>query len=88
MSQYDVHTRKEIANPFKIDFHIRHLDDILEVRVGLNDRLEDLFGDTGDETFQILRVDVRTLVRVSDPPLQCDRATQHTIMVNVFPLPV
>lgn len=64
----EVHTRKEVANPFKIDLHIRHLDDILEVGVGLDDRLEDLFGDTGNKTFQFWRVDVRALVCVSNAP--------------------
>ena len=64
----EVHTRKEVANPFKIDLHIRHLDDILEVGVGLDDRLEDLFGDTGNETFEFRRVDVRALVHVSYAP--------------------
>ena len=43
-------TRKEIANPLEVDFHVGNFDKIFQVRVTFNDRLKYLLGDARDNT--------------------------------------
>ena len=54
-------TRKEIANPLEVDFHVRHLDEVLEARVRVDDGREDLFCNPRDNATQVIIVNVRTL---------------------------
>jgi hypothetical protein len=54
-------TRKQISNSLQINLHIRYFDEILEMRVTLHDGLEYLLCYPGDNTFQLVRIDVCAL---------------------------
>jgi hypothetical protein len=56
-------TGEEIADALEVDLHVRHLHEILEVGLGLDDRLEYLLCDSRDNTLELLRVNVCTLRR-------------------------
>ena len=57
------------------------------MRVGLYDRLEYLFCYPGYKTFEFWRIYVGALER-SEHVLLLVQERRHTIIVNVFPLPV
>ena len=59
-------TLEKIADAFKVDLHVGDLDKVLEMCVRLDDGLEDLLGDTWDDTSQVRRVDVGTLHNVGE----------------------
>jgi hypothetical protein len=47
----DIRTIEKIPHLFHIDFHIRHLDSEFDSIGRKHDALEDLFDDTGNDTF-------------------------------------
>lgn len=81
-------TRKKVSNSLQIDFHVRDFDKILQMRVAFNNRLEDLFRYSRNDSFEIQRVDVRSLGINEAPALNNRDYKLPTIIVKVFPLPV
>ena len=57
------------------------------MRIRLDDGLEDLFSDSGNETFEVGRVYVGTL-QAASAWQKLGSEKPRTIIVNVFPLPV
>ena len=59
-------TCEEISYTFEVDFHVGHFDQVLKVgRTGEN-ALEDELRNAGDDTLQVLIVDVRSLLECFD----------------------
>ena len=54
-------TCKEITNPFQVNLHVGDLNQVLEVGITLDDGLEYLFCNSGDDTLEVVVINVGTL---------------------------
>lgn len=54
-------TRQQVPDSFKIDLHVGDFHHILQVRVRLDNRLEDLLCDSGNQALQVWGVNIRAL---------------------------